>query len=266
MPWEQSTSASFRARHDSGDVDDAHRVLQSLERARERLEPVFPRGPTEITVVLHTGPAALALSNPLLPLAWLATAPSGRRYVAGWAGRDEIHVLSPAALRRRASAVAGSHEMLGLAAAALYARRVIAESNPALARETTPTHPLIRLRRELRWAWLIEGSARWYVGQTAHARPAIVRRLREGGRPSFPPSLRDAPLLGGTVLDLLAAEQGDRAAARLATRLHPQGPRAALERAFGRPLVHTEGDWRSHLAQLASAPDRPSLTRPGHQT
>ena len=83
--------------------------------------------------------------------------------------------------------------------------------------------------------------------------PRSSRRLREGGRPAFPPSVRDAPLLGGTVLDLLAAEQGDQAVARLATRLHPQGPRAGLEQAFGRRLVHTEGDWRSHLARVASA-------------
>ncbi len=255
MPWVQSTSASFRARHDSADADDAHRVLQSLERARARLEPSFPRVPTEITVVLHSGPAALALTNPLVGLTWLATAPSGRRYVAGWVGREEIHVLSPAALRSREASRTGpssSREMLRLAAASLYARRAIAENNPDLDRVMT----LVRLRRELRWAWLIEGSGRWFSGQTAYARPPIVRRLREGGRPSFPPSLRDAPLLGGTVLDLLARERGEEAVVKLVTRLHPQGPRAGLERAFGRRLVHTEGEWRSHLARLASAPDR----------
>src|SRR5947208_3497730 len=71
----------------------------------------------------------------------------------------------------------------------------------------------IRIRRELRWAWLLEGGARWFSGQTEHARPAIVRRLREGGRPAFPPGLRDAPLLGATVIDLLSREQGERAAA-----------------------------------------------------
>jgi len=61
-------------------------------------------------------------------------------------------------------------------------------------------------------------------------------------------------LLGGTVIDLLAREEGELAAARLACGLHPQGPRAALGKAFrGRSLVHTEGAWRSHLARLASA-------------
>ena len=112
--------------------------------------------------------------------------------------------------------------------------------------------PLIIAGRELRWAWLIEGAGRWYSGQSEHARTAIVRRLREGPRPAFPPSIRDAPVLGATVLDLLAAQRGERAVARLATRLHPQGPKAGLEAAFGRRLVHAEGDWRSHLSRIAA--------------
>jgi hypothetical protein len=250
MPWIESVSASFRARHDSGDADDAHRVLQTLERTRERMSVLFPRTPDGLTVVLHRGPVSLALTNPLLPLGWLLTAPSARRYVAGWSGGEALHVLAPAVLRKRASNVPGSREMLAQSAACLYARRVIVESNKDLARVMMP----VRIRRELRWSWLLEGAARWFGGQTEHARPAIARRLREGRRPSFPPGVRDAPLLGGTVIDLLVREQGERIAARFACRLHPQGPRVALGAAFGgRPLIHTEGAWRSHLARLASA-------------
>jgi hypothetical protein len=181
---------------------------------------------------------------------WWATAPAARRYLGGWVGQRDIHTLAPRALRDRASSVPGSREMLELAPAALYARRLIAENNHDLARARPPA----RLALELRWAWLIEGAARWFSGQTEHARPAIARRLREGRRPTFPPGLRDATLLGGTVIDLLAREQGERAAAGFAARLHPQGARAALTKAFGgRPLVHTEGAWRSHLARLAGA-------------
>jgi hypothetical protein len=251
MAWVESVSASFRARHESADADDAHRVLLSLEHTRDRLSGRFPRTLDGLTVVLHGGTVALSLTNPLLPLKWLLTAPAARRYVAGWAGREELHVLTPAVLRARASNVPGSREMLALTAASLYARRVITENNQDLTRVMA----LVRIRRELRWAWLLEGSARWFAGQTEHARPAIARRLREGGQPSFPPGLRDAPLLGGTVIDLLAREQGERAAAQLCSRLHPQGPRAALVKAFGgRSLVRTEGAWRSHLSRLATAP------------
>ena len=160
-------------------------------------------------------------------------------------------MLAPAALDARASNVPGSREMLALTAAALYTRRVIVVNNRELSHAKAPA----RVMLELRWAWLLEGAARWFSGQTEHARPAIARRLREGQRPSFPPGLRDAALLGGTVIDLLAREEGEQLAAQFATRLHPQGARAALSKAFGgRSLVHTEDAWRSHLARIAGAP------------
>jgi hypothetical protein len=200
--------------------------------------------------VLHGSTTSLWLARPVVPLAWLATAPAARRYLAGWAGRQELHMLDPAALESRASNVPGSREMLELTATALYARRVIAESNDDLPRWGTPA----RLRAELRWAWLLDGSARWFGGQMEHARPAIARRLREGGRPRFPPGPRDALLLGGTVVDLLAREQGQQAAAEFACRLHPRGARPALADAFdGRPVVRTEEAWRTHLNRLSAA-------------
>ena len=250
MAWVESFSASFRASHDSADADDADRVLDSLERQRDYLDGLFAHSVTDLTVVLHRGPWSLSFSNPLVPVTWLLTAPAARRYVAGWTVGNELHVLTPAVLRARASNVPGSREMLELSAAALYARRVVVENNENLRGARAPA----RASAELRWAWLLDGAGRWLSGQTDHARPAIARRLHEGARPSFPPTLRDAALLGGTVLDLLAREEGERAVAAFVSRLDPQGARAALTSAFGgRALVHTEGAWRSHLARLASA-------------
>ena len=248
MAWVESISPSFRARHDSADADAAEQVLDALESIRQELDDALPWTVAEVTVVLHRDAVSLSLSNPTLPVRWLLTAPAARRYVGGWAGSRELHVLTPAALEARASNVPGSREMLALTAPALYCRRVIAENNRDLPRALTPG----RLRLELRWAWLLEGAGRWFAGQTEHARPAIARRLREGGRPSFPPGLRDAPLLGSTVIDLLARQEGEPAALQFVTRLHPQGARAALSKAFaGKPFVHIEGDWRSHLSRLA---------------
>lgn len=247
--WIESASGSFRARHSSGVADDARRTLALLEQARQGLADLFPRVPDGLTVVIHDGLGGLLMANPMLAADWLATAPAARRYVVGWAAREELHMLSPARQRARASRVAGSREMLQRSAACLLARRVIVASNRDLAR----LMPALRLRRALRWAWLVEGASRWFGGQTTHARPAIARRLREGGEPSFPPSLRDAALLGGTVIDLIAREQGVPAAARFACRLDPQGPRAALGRVFaGRPMAHTEAAWRSHLQRLSA--------------
>jgi hypothetical protein len=254
MPWVESISPSFRARHEAADADAADRVLHSLELTRDRLAEVFPRTVGDMTLILHRSTASLVMTNPLLPFAWFLTSPAARRYVAGWAGAGELHVLAPALLEGRASNVAGSREMLELSAAALYARRVIVENNHDLPRSITPK----RVRLELRWAWLLEGAARWFSGQTEHSRPAIARRLREGARPRFPPGIRDAPLLGGTLIDLLVREEGELAAAQLSGHFHPKGPRTALAKAFGgRPLDDTEGAWRSHLARMASARSEP---------
>jgi hypothetical protein len=249
VAWVESSSPSFTARHESTHADDADRVLYSLERTREYLAAYFPRTVEGISVVFHPSVSSLAIARPQLPLRWMATSPAERRYVAGcWAGPHEMHVLLPDALEARASTVPGSREMLDRAVPALYARRVIAENNQDLPARLSPR----RVGVEMRWAWLLEGTARWFGGQTAHARPAIARRLRDGRRPSFPPGRRDAPLLGGTVIDLLVREREEAAAAALASRLHPHGPRGALREAFGgRSPARTEEAWREHLARMA---------------
>jgi hypothetical protein len=165
-------------------------------------------------------------------------------------GARDRSVLLLSVLGPRSSKVPGSREMLALSAAALYARRVVGENNHDLQHSLAPARAWL----ELRWAWLLEGGARWFAGQTEHSRPAIARRLREGGRPSFPPGFRDAPLIGGTVIDLLAREEGEIAAAQFVSRLNPQGGRAAITKAFrGRSFAHTEAAWRSHLARMARA-------------
>ncbi len=53
MPWVESASPSFRARHESADAADAVGVLHSLERTRERLLDLFPRGVDGFTVIVH---------------------------------------------------------------------------------------------------------------------------------------------------------------------------------------------------------------------
>ncbi len=248
MAWVESISASFRARHDQALSEEADQLLDELERTRERLDEIFARTVGELTVVLHSSPSSLAMSNPLVPATWMVTAPAARRYIAGWVGAHELHVLAASVLDERASGVPGSREMLQLTGPALYTRRVVVENNQDLAAARAPR----RMVAELKWAWLLEGAARWLAGQTDQARAAINRRLREGQRPSFPPGLRDATLLGGTVFDLLAREEGLRAVAQLATRLHPEGGKAALAEAFtGRSLSLSESAWLSHLRRLA---------------
>ncbi len=228
-------------------------MLELLEGTRERLADAFAQLPGHVAVVVHGGPFQLALAQPYLPVIRRLTAPAARRYLVGWFQHDEIHVLAPRVLEARASNVPGSREMNLLAPAALYTQLAIGASSPRL---PPPFRPATFVRY-VRWAWLAAGAAQYFSGQTAFARPAIARRLREGRQPSFPPGIRDAQLLGGTLVDLLAREEGEMAAARLSVELHPAGPRGALVDAFsGRPLEHTERTWRAHLAKIAAAQPR----------
>jgi hypothetical protein len=247
--WVETSSPNFAARFDEVDRRDVRDVLNLLEDMRERLAAVFPVLPDDVSVVLHTSRLELDLAQPYLPILRRVTTPAARRYLAGWAGRGAVHVLAPRLLAGRAANVEGSKEMLLLTPAALYVQLVIGACNPDLPPPWSPRSTA----RAARWAWLIAGSAQWFSGQTALARPAIARRLREEARPEFPPGLKDAALLGGSVIDLVAREQGAAAAARLAcSPLPPGGPREALLRVFdGRAIVHTEGTWRAHLARLA---------------
>jgi hypothetical protein len=247
LAWLETPSETFVARHDERDAPDAGRVLAQLEYARGRLERALGVRLGELAVVLHGVPAQLDAAQPWLPVQRRLTAPAARRYVVGWAAEREIHVLSPRLLAQRASNVEGSLEMLMLSPSALLARRALAARHPGFPPPLGPR----RLGRWIRAAWFAEGAAQWLSGQTRHVRPAVARRMREGPQPAFPPGRADALLLGGTVFDLVAREEGERAAVQVAHA----GPDAALQQAFGaRGLRHTEAAWRSHLARLAAPP------------
>jgi hypothetical protein len=250
VTWEESNSASFSARHDSSQRAEAAAVLESLERFRDEVDGLFDRAPAEIAVVLHPRAAALTLAHPWLPLARMVAAPASRRYYAGWFTEVDIHVLASPALERRASKVPGSREALLLSPLHEYSHLVIGANNPELPPPFSPS----AFRRYVRWAWLCEGGAVWLSGQTPYLRAAIVRRLREGGRPEFPPSPRDAMLLGGTIFSMLERDAGPGAAAALATSpLEKHGARAVLAEAFGRSLASVERDWRAELDSLSAA-------------
>lgn len=249
MGWEETESPSFVARHADADADDVVEVLELLEHTRDALGTVLPATPPgPVAVVVHPSRTQLYAAQPHLLAVTRLTAPAARRYLTGWPGEGTLHLLAPRLLEARASNVPGSREMARLAPAALYAQLALGHVNPRL-----PPPLRFGSRGGLgRWAWLGAGAAQWLGGQTAHVRPAIARRLREGGAPSFPPGPRDAVLLGGTVIDLLAREEGDAAAIAFACTAGRGAPRPPLVAAFaGRAIVHTEGTWRAHLSRLA---------------
>lgn len=248
MAWSEIHSPSFSARYDSSEADDAVRVLSELEQFRGELATLFEALPEEVAVILHPRPYALTLAHPWLPLARRAAAPASRRYFAGWFTERAIHVLSRPALERRASRSEGSREALLLSPQHEYAHLVIGANSADL----PPPFSLASFRRYLRWAWLAEGAAAHFSGQTDYLRAAIVRRLIEEGRPAFPPAARDAQLLGGTLFALLELEAGPRAAAALATSPLEGGPRMLLHEAFGRAAAAVERDWREYLDSLTA--------------
>jgi hypothetical protein len=249
VAWVETASLSFVARHDSGDAEGAARTLEDLEEFRVELEGLFETAPGDVSVVIHPRPLMLTLSAPWLPFARRVSDPAGRRYFAGWFASEEIHVLSAAALERRASGVPGSREALLRSPRHEYAHLALGAENPSL----PPPFSLATFRRYVSMAWLCEGAATWLAGQVPLMRAAILRRLREGGRPQFPPAARDAWVLGGTVFALLERERGREACAELARSTTGEAEaRRALQQAFGRPGAMVERDWSDYLAALTS--------------
>jgi hypothetical protein len=246
VAWVETESLSFTARHDTSDAAAAQRTLDALEDLRLRLEDRFDDVPGEITVVIHPNPAWLAAAHPFLPAARWAAAPAGRRYLAGWAMSTELHVLNDRHSDRRAAGEDSQRALRGTAER-LYVQVVLGANNHSLPPPWGPRG----FARYLRWAWLIEGAGQYFSGQVPLFRAAVIRRLREGKPPAFPPSARDAMILGGTVYDLLDREVGRSSCELLASRLNRRGSAGNLELAFDAPMREIEAAWRTYLGEIS---------------
>ena len=152
--------------------------------------------------------------------------PAGRlrrpaRYFGGWFTKDEIHVLSPEAPRR--ARVEGPGLCAGpaaLAAARVRAPRDRCEQPGAAA----PLQPaLVPQLHEVGLA--LRGRGHVDVGPDPYLAAAIAAQAAGQEPAAFPPSPRDAMLLGGSVFDLLERGSGARRpASQLMSRLDPAGP------------------------------------------
>jgi len=245
MTWVETDSLSFRARHDDADVACAHRVLDSLEDTRLRLEERFDEVPGDVTIIIHDNPAWLSAAHPLLPAVRWSAAPAARRYLAGWPMAGEIHMLNDSWMERRSAGEDSLNALRGTSER-MYAQIVLAANNPELPPMWTPK----RFLTYLRWAWMIEGAAQYFTGQIALFRAAVITRLREGDRPQFPPTRRDAVILGGTIFDMLDEHAGPDACRVLVSRLHRSGPEGNLELAFEARMKVIERAWRMHLDEI----------------
>jgi hypothetical protein len=254
MAWVETESLSFTARHDDGDVGCAQRILDALEELRLRLEERFEETPGDVTVVIHDNPAWLSAAHPLRPVVRWTAAPAARRYLAGWPMVGEIHVLSDVWMERRTGGEDSLRALRGTAER-MYCQLVLAANIDRLPPMWTPR----RFLTYLQWSWLVEGAAQYFSGQVGLFRPAVITRLREGDRPSWPPSRRDAIILGGTIFDLLDRHAGPEACAILASRIRRDGPRAALELVFEAPSREIERAWRQHLDEILYPQESPGV-------
>ena len=252
MAWVETESLSFVARHDDGDVACAQRILDGLEELRLRLEDRFDEVPGDVTVVIHDNPAWLSAAHPLLPVVRWSAAPSARRYLAGWPMIGEIHILSDEWMDRRAGGEDSLRALRGTAER-MYCQLVLAANIDRLPPMWTPR----RFLTYWQWAWLVEGAAQYFASQISLFRAAVITRLREGDRPSWPPTRRDAIIFGGTIFDLLDRHAGPDACTVLASRIRREGPKAALELVFEAPSREIERAWRQHLDGIVSPQDTP---------
>jgi hypothetical protein len=245
MPWVQTDSLSFVARHDSEDAASAQRILDQLEDLRLKLEDRFALVPGEVTVIVHSSPVWLSLAHPFLPIVRWSSSPASRRYMAGWPMATELHVLNDYWVEQRAAGE-DSEQALRRTAERLYVQLVLAANNEALPPPWGPR----RAMRFLSWAWLLEGAAQYFSGQTSLFRAAVITRMRNGGRPSFPPSPRDAMLLGATIFELLDRTRGREACEVLVQRLRKGGPQENLESGFDARFSEIETAWRRYLREI----------------
>ncbi len=225
MPWVETASTSFRARHDEADADDVERVLHSLELTRERLSGLLRarpgrhrRGLPRQLDVAHDGPAAgtagaSARRAGRAPLRrghdrWRhPSRPHARRAPAAGLERGRLARDARAHRRRpvRARGGGGEQSRSGAPAAPIAERRLRSAGRGCSRgrRAGSPGRPTTPARRSR------AGCAR--ARRRASRRASATLRCSEGRSSTCWRSSR-----------------AKQAVAELATRLHPQGARAAL--------------------------------------
>lgn len=252
MSWIETASETFVARHHIDDSDSVEAALVGLEAERSKLDAEFDARPSRpVSVVFHTSTPMLYAAQPHLLVMTALCDPTGRRYLAGSFGNDEIHVLSPRRLAERAGGL-GSAEALALTAAKEYAAMLVGLRNPSL---PPPFRPKAALRT-LTWAWLGQGAAQHLSGQVRYLRAALRQRMR-GAPPRFPPSLRDTAVLGGTLFDLLERRRGREAVIELCTSRPRGDARHLAAKALGWDAETAERAWLEHLNRLCRPEPEP---------
>ena len=155
-------------------------------------------------MVLHGTAAQLDAAQPWLLLQRRLTAPAGRRYLVGWAAVARCTCSRPGCSRsgRRTSRARSSCSCWRRRRCSRAARRGEPPGLPAAVRAAhVPPLAALGVARGGRGAVLLRADPPRPPGRRAPSARA--------GAAVVPPGRRDATLLGGTVFDLLAREEGE---------------------------------------------------------
>ena len=234
MGWTETRSRPFAARHEEEDTDDVEALLDTLEDFRLELADTRAAARRGHADRPRERPYQLTLAQPWLPLARMFAAP-GRAPLPGRLvlSSREPPRLGAEALEERVQ-VAGSREALRRHPARKHAPGDRREQ-PGLATAVHPGSPSVAT-----CAPAGRVAASFFMVQPTHLRRQLLRRLREGLKPSFRPrpGMRAAH---GTVF---AADEmvGEPARAfYTACRSTWNGARPLIEKkVFKRPFVEVE--------------------------
>ncbi|MBO9531940.1 MAG: hypothetical protein J7513_03085 [Solirubrobacteraceae bacterium] len=244
--WTESTSNLFRVRFDDDSRTEVEELVHVLETVAARLEAHGLVLPPHPTVVVHPTAFSLALAQPAYVAALALTETHGRKYMASWASGSTLHLIAPDRLARGTEGHISLRDAMDRAPAAGLAHLAIGHANPALS--------LQKALRRRDWFWLAWGAGQTLVGQVPMLASVIALRRKERRAIHLPPPMRDAVVMGGSLVELVLRDRGLTALVHLLRDPLPPSADGWIGRALP-GLGSTERDvrWRMLLDDLDRA-------------
>lgn len=241
--WTESASNLFRVRFDDEARTEVEELVHILETYAVRLEAHGLVLPPHPTVVVHPTAVSLSLAQPAYVAALGLTETHGRRYLASWTSGSTLHLISPERLRRGTENHISLRAAMERAPACGLAHMALGHANSGLS--------LQRALRSRGWFWLAWGAGQTLVGQVPTLASVIAVRRKERRALSLTPAMRDAVILGGSIVELVLRERGLTGLVHLLKAPLPERPEAWIARALpGVGPTEREVQWRMLLDDL----------------
>lgn len=241
--WTESTSNLFRVRFDDDSRLEVEELVHVLETYAARLEAHGLLLPPHPTVVVHPTALSLSLAQPAYVAALALTETHGRKYLASWASGSTLHLIAPSRLARGTESHISLRDALERAPACGLAHLALGHANPGL--------DLQRTLRRRAWFWLAWGAGQTLVGQVPMLASVIALRRKERRALQVPPPMRDAVVLGGSIVELVLRQRGLTGLVHLLKDPLPPAPEGWIGRALpGLGPTEREVRWRMLLDDL----------------